>query len=169
MRTSPVGLLHFVAIGTLGHGGREQMVVSAPLVLAHLGMSTFWIRHYFTPGFRLVRGNTERHSEQGRILWAFGPEIYCFLSQSCFSRASGASRGSAECVSHRHSSWFRLAPQLGHNPRQSLWQITFIGNESSTCSFSTSARNKPSPSKKPISVSSSLRRSSSCRVPLGSG
>src|SRR5262249_10428179 len=104
MRTSPVGLLHFVAIGTLGHGGREQVIVSATLVLAHLGMSTFWIRHYFTPGFRLAQGNTPRHSEQGRILWAFGPEIYCFLSQSCFNRARGARRGSVACVSQRHSS-----------------------------------------------------------------
>src|ERR1700688_4632553 len=33
MRTSPVGLLHFVAIRPLGHRGREQVVVSATLVL----------------------------------------------------------------------------------------------------------------------------------------
>src|ERR1700686_3235019 len=45
MRTSPVGLLHFVAIRTLGHGGCEQVVMSPTLVLARLGMSTFWIRH----------------------------------------------------------------------------------------------------------------------------
>jgi hypothetical protein len=76
MRTSPVGLLHFVAIRTLGHSGREQVVVSTTLVLASLGMSTFWIRHYITPGSRLIRGYTLRQSERGRILWAFGPEIY---------------------------------------------------------------------------------------------
>src|SRR5882724_12483898 len=104
MRTSPVGLLHFVAIRTLGHGGCEQVVVSTTLVLARLGMSTFWIRHYITPGSRLIRGNTPRQSEQGRILWAFRPEIYCFLSQSCFNRARGARRGSVACVSQRHSS-----------------------------------------------------------------
>src|SRR5882724_10935932 len=104
MRTSPVGLLHFVAIRTLGHRGREQVVVSTTLVLARLGMSTFWIRHYITPGSRLIRGYTLRQSEQGRILWAFGPEIYCFLSQSCFNRARGARRGSVVCVSQRHSS-----------------------------------------------------------------
>jgi hypothetical protein len=53
-----MGLLHFVAVGTLGHRGREQVVVGATLVLACLGMSTFWIRHYITPGSRLARGNT---------------------------------------------------------------------------------------------------------------
>ena len=97
-------LLHFVAIRTLGHSGGEQVVVSTTLVLARLGMSTFWIRHYITPGSRLIRGYTLRQSEQGRILWAFGPEIYCFLSQSCFNRARGARRGSVACLSQRHSS-----------------------------------------------------------------
>src|SRR3984893_8204728 len=99
MRTSLVRLLHFVAIRTLGHSGREQVVMSATLVLARLGMSTFWIRHYITPGSRLIRGYTLRQSERGRILWAFGPEIYCFLSQSCFNRARGARRGSVACLS----------------------------------------------------------------------
>jgi hypothetical protein len=56
MRTRPVGLLHFVAIRTLGHCRRKQVVVCATLVLARLGMSTFWIRHYITPGSRLIRG-----------------------------------------------------------------------------------------------------------------
>jgi hypothetical protein len=32
------------------------------------------------------------------------PQIYCFLSQSCFKRAKGANRGSVAWVSHRHSS-----------------------------------------------------------------
>jgi len=76
MRTSPVGLLHFVAVGTLGNSGREQVVMRATLILAGLGMATFWIRHYITPVSRLIRGYTLRQSERGRILWACGPEIY---------------------------------------------------------------------------------------------
>ena len=67
-------------------------------------------------------------------------------------------------LSQRHSSLFRLAPQCGHSPRQSLRQITFMGIARRTCSASTSARNSPSPSKKAISVSSSFRRNSSSRV-----
>ena len=74
--------------------------------------------------------------------------VYCFLNQSCFSRASGAIRGSLPFFSQRHSSLLRLAPQWGQSPRQSLEQITFIGSARFTCSASTSARNRPSPSKK---------------------
>src|SRR5208337_1383810 len=136
----------------LGQSRGKEMIVGASRAGAPLGMSSFWIRHNTTPCSRPVRGDTQRLSDRGRILWAFRPKIYCFLSQSCFSRARGARRGSEECVSQRHSSWFRLAPQLGHNPRQSLWQITFIGNDSNTCSLRISARNRPSPSKNPISV-----------------
>ena len=80
MRAGLVRLLHFVAIRTFGHRGREQVVVSATLVLARLGMSAFWIWHYFTPVSRLARGNTLRQSEQGRILWAFGPDWHRFRS-----------------------------------------------------------------------------------------
>src|SRR4029077_179351 len=169
MGTDAVGLLHLVAVGTLGERWTSQMVVRAASTRPPLGMTSLWIRHCTAPRSRLARGNTRRHSEQGRILWALRPEIYCFLSQSCFNRARGARRGSVAWVSHRHSSWFRLAPHVGHNPRQSLWQITFIGNDSSTCSFSTSARNKPSPSKNPISVSSSFNRSASGFTLFSSG
>src|SRR5271154_2446059 len=166
MRADAMRLLHLMAVGAFGQGRRKQVIVRAPAVLPHLGMSSFWVRHCTTPRYRPARGNTPSHTDQGRILGGFNPEIYCFLSQSCFSRARGASRESLACVSHRHSSWFRLAPQEGHNPRQSLWQITFMGKDSNTCSFSTSARNRPSPTKKPISVSPSFRRSSSGLVPF---
>src|ERR1700683_3769534 len=89
--------------------------------------------------------------------------VYCFLNQSCFSLASGGSLGSEPFFSQRHSSLLRLAPQWGHSPRQSLEQITFIGSARFTCSASTSAKKRPSPSKKAVSVSSRFNWGSSSR------
>src|SRR5208282_5250676 len=152
-------LLGFVAIRAFAKGRLLEKIMGSPGARPSLRMPSFWVRHSNTPRSRL----------RGRILWAFGPVNYCFFSQSCFRRARGASRGSVAWVSQRHSSWFKLAPQFGHNPRQSLWQMTLRGSANSTCSLSTSARKRPSPSKKPISVSSSLSRSSFGLAPLGKG
>src|ERR1700676_2560694 len=157
--TSLVRLLGFVAIRAFAERRALEKIMGSPGARPSLRMPSFGVRH----------SNTPRSRRSGRILWAFGPGNYCFFSQSCFRRASGASRGSVAWVSQLHSSWFRLAPQFGHNPRQSLWQITFRGRANNTCSRSTSARKRPSPSKKTISVSSSLSRSSFGLAPLGKG
>src|SRR5271165_6462871 len=76
MRTGMMRLLHFVAIRTLGNRRREQVIVRPPLVLARLGMSPFWVRHYTTPRSRLARSGTQRLTERSRILRAMCPEIY---------------------------------------------------------------------------------------------
>jgi hypothetical protein len=72
MGASPVRLLHFMAVRAFGQRGREEMIVRAPFVLAHFGMSSFWIRHYFTPGSRPIRGDTQGHPERVGFygLWA---------------------------------------------------------------------------------------------------
>ena len=127
MRAGAVRLLHFVAIGTFCQGRLRKEVVSTPRAGTALGMSSLWIRHCNTPYVRLwscarptrqrslflkVRKFTSRNSLthnpkthtscSGNA--AFHSNPYCFLSQSCFSRARGASRGSLACVSQRHSS-----------------------------------------------------------------
>lgn len=99
-----MGLLHLMTVRTLCQRRFEQMIVRTPGAGTPLGMSSLWIWHYTTPRSRLAQSGTQRQTELGRILWAFGPEIYCFLNQSCFNRARGAKRGSLACLSHRHSS-----------------------------------------------------------------
>ena len=86
-----VRLFHFVAVRAFGDRRREQVIVRPPVVLAHLGMSTLWVRHYTTPRSRLARSGTQRLTEQGRILWAFRPEIYLlFLEPVLFQPREGS-------------------------------------------------------------------------------
>jgi len=66
---------------------------------------------------------------------AFGPEIYCFLSQSCFNRARGARRGvrgmrfaaALFVIEIRATTW-------GTKPRAiAPGRLLFIGSDSNTC------------------------------------
>src|SRR5215467_3575722 len=147
VRAGLVRLLHFVAMRALAQGRLGQMIVGPPGACPPLGMSPFWIWHGTSPSlyFERVRWSLPASTHLTTRKTELRTKFYCFLSQSCLSRASGAIRGSMAWVSHRQSSWFKFTPQLAHSPRQSLLQMTFIGTESSTCSLSTSARNSPSP------------------------
>src|SRR5579862_989121 len=135
VRAGAMGLLHFMAVRAFRIGRRGQVVVRAPAIFPSLGMPTLWIRHTYS---------SDESLNCAGILWSFTTYCYCFLNQSCLRRANGASRESAACASQRHSSVFRLAPQWGQRPRQSLRQIAFIGSARRTCSASTSARKRPS-------------------------
>src|SRR5579885_2890591 len=94
VRAGAVGLLGLMAVGALGKRRLGYMIVGAANAGPALRVPAFWVRHNTTP---LVRPT-------GQIVWAFRPKTYCFLSQSCLRRASGAMRGSKEWVSQRHSS-----------------------------------------------------------------
>src|SRR5262249_44408005 len=133
VRASLVRLLHFMTMGAFAQGRLGQMIMGPPGAGPPLGMSSFWIWHRTSPSLYfervslvLARVHTPNHQEI-----ELNTKFYCFLSQSCFNRASGAIRGSMAWVSHRQSSWFKFTPQLAHSPRQSLLQMTFIGTESS--------------------------------------
>jgi hypothetical protein len=45
MGAGVVGQLHFVAVGAMGIRRRRQMIVSAPLAAAHLGVTPFRVCH----------------------------------------------------------------------------------------------------------------------------
>src|SRR5262245_35198518 len=67
---------------------------------------------------------------------------------------SGAHRGSSTVTAHWQLLTFRLAPQTGHNPRQSSWQRGFIGSRSVVSVSSTVVR-----SRRPLSYTSVSRSS----------
>jgi hypothetical protein len=66
-------LLGFMAVGTLCQSRAGQKIVGPSLILPHFGMSTLWIRHAI---LLILACRANNGSEAGRILGAFGPEIY---------------------------------------------------------------------------------------------